>query len=189
MYLVGDTRASVEVLSISNCTASGLAGGEGAALYGADQVTISITLGHLHGNHASAGGAILLREQATLKMDGVMVQGNNATHGGALYLTSECEVEMAACLISNNSAVLGGGAIMMVDSTYLNMTYCNVSNNYLSSSQGTGGALFVQSQATVHMQNSHFEVCTFLLSPLAPPAEIDHLFSIIRPLLEVWWLP
>lgn len=131
------------VLIINNSTfTNNTADGDGGAIISKKSVTI--TNSTFTNNNAYKGGAIMMSNEGILEIHNSIFINNTASHGGAIYTTNPSNKIINSTFTYNNAST-SGGAIHNGDDTHssnLNITRSTFTNNTVTGTGGSGGAVF-----------------------------------------------
>lgn len=157
-YVYYINGGSVEII---NGTITGGKNTYGGGFY-LDGTNLTITNVTIENNEALyGGGGIIAFNNSIINANEVTIKNNKSTSsyygGGAIFLWYESTINITDSIISDNSAEVEGGAIYTKPKgTYkITITNTEITNNYTTDEDGTGGAIAIYGTANLTIDNSN----------------------------------
>jgi predicted outer membrane repeat protein len=144
----------------------------GGAIY--NKGTLTITGSNLAGNFAQNGGGIRNESQAILIIDNSTLSGNSADEGGAIDTIANASLNVNGSTFTLNTARLGGAII----TTFGTVDVVNTTFSDNSARNGSGGAIYAESDSTLTIAGSTFSGNTTRGSGGAIHQDLGTLFIV-----------
>jgi len=176
IFAINDQTSTATAVQLSNLTLTGGAADNGAAIWNAEDLTLSNVI--LTGNHATANGGAIYNSAGSGTIAGVnvtleasSVTGNTAVSGGGIYSDQGATATVSDITLSTNSATNGGaifnrGTFTLSGSTvnsndagnggafYLSGGNTSVINSTISGNTATGTGAGVWGGGNINISNS-----------------------------------